>query len=70
MKTAKRVKPAETLAVKSERLVDVITKLNREGRRILSATVVAEDRYTLTLGRRKTKPKDTGPEPTNGDTTP
>ena len=46
----------ETVSVRSERLVDAITKLNLEGRKILGAEVVSEDKYILHLGRRKTKP--------------
>ena len=61
----------ETLAVTSEKLVDVITRLTKEGRRIVSAAVTAEDRYTLTLAkRRKPRQADIAPSATKSDTSP
>ena len=68
----KSVKPYETMNVQSKDLERIIRKLNAEGRKILGAEVVSEDKYLLHLGRRKTKPSraDIGLSTTKSDTSP
>ena len=64
MSTTKTKPTTETMSVKSEHLERVITKLSAEGRRILSAKVVSEDRYELRLAKRRREPKDIAPSAT------
>ncbi len=71
MQHMKTHQPFETVNVQSKDLERVITKLSAEGRRILSAKVVSEDRYELRLAkRRKPRQADIAPSATKSDTSP